>query len=285
MTTVFGWLAATLVAASAIGRWLERRKPSPAVTNLNQRIRAWWVMVAVGGLVLLAGRYAVIALFAGLSLVALAEFLGETRWRDAWFCFAIAWPLQYLAIAMEWRTIFIWGIPALVWLARSRLRATGLLICVYGLSHVPALFLLHLPTDPLRFVFYVVLTVQASDVLQYVWGKLLGRHPVAPRISPGKTVEGLVGGVASATAIGAVLADLTPFRLGTAALLALVLSLTGFLSGLLLSAIKRRRGLKDWSQSIPGHGGVLDRVDSLCLSAPVCYHLVPWLLRLAGGTF
>ena len=112
----------------------------------------------------------------------------------------------------------------------------GLMICVFCVSHVPALLTLPIPGFEgrhLLLVAFLVLVVQASDVLQYVWGKLLGRRRIAPALSPSKTVEGFAGGVASATALGAALWWITPFAPWQAALMALVVTLMGFLGGLL----------------------------------------------------
>jgi phosphatidate cytidylyltransferase len=111
-------------------------------------------------------------------------------------------------------------------------------------------------------------------VLQYVWGKLLGRTKIAPELSPSKTVEGFIGGAASATAIGTALYWMTPFSMGEAALVSLTITLMGFLGGLVMSAVKRDRGVKDWGAMIEGHGGMLDRLDSVCFSAPVFFHVV-----------
>lgn len=115
--------------------------------------------------------------------------------------------------------------------------------------------------------------MQLSDVLQYVWGKSMGKRRIAPSISPNKTWEGLAGGIVCATAIGTALWWATPFSLGEAALMALVLTMMGFVGGLIMSAIKRDRGVKDFGALIEGHGGVLDRIDSLCFAAPVFFHL------------
>src|SRR5690606_27118777 len=93
---------------------------------------------------------------------------------------------------------------------------------------------------------FLVVVVQSSDVLQYVWGKLLGKRIVAPTLSPSKTWEGLVGGVASATLLGAALWWITPFSPLQAGVMALVINLMGFFGGLVMSAIKRDRGIKDW---------------------------------------
>jgi phosphatidate cytidylyltransferase len=111
-------------------------------------------------------------------------------------------------------------------------------------------------------------------VLQYAWGKLVGRHPVAPRLSPSKTWEGLIGGVLSASAVGAALWWMTPFDPRSAALLALTITSLGFCGGLVMSAIKRDRGVKDWGHLIAGHGGFIDRLDSVMFAAPIFFHLV-----------
>ena len=120
---------------------------------------------------------------------------------------------------------------------------------------------------------FFVVVVQLSDVLQYVWGKLAGHRPIAPTLSPSKTVEGFLGGVLSASAIGAGRWWMTPFGIGQAALMALAITLMGFVGGLVMSAIKRDRGIKDWGHVIAGHGGFIDRLDSVFFAAPIFFHL------------
>ena len=153
----------------------------------------------------------------------------------------------------------------------------GLMVCVFCISHVPALLTLQIPGFEgrnLLLIAFLVIVVQGSDVLQYVFGKLFGRHPLAPSLSPSKTWEGLVGGVAGATLLGAALHVITPFSALAAAALAFVLCLMGVLGGLVMSTIKRDRGVKDWGTLIEGHGGMLDRLDSVIFAAPVFFHLV-----------
>jgi phosphatidate cytidylyltransferase len=151
------------------------------------------------------------------------------------------------------------------------------MIAVFCISHVPALLMLEIPGYEGRNAFllvFLILIVQSSDVLQYVWGKLFGKRKIAPVLSPSKTVEGFVGGVASATAVGAALWWITPFSPLVAGVMSLAIALMGFFGGLVMSAIKRDRGVKDWGALIEGHGGVLDRLDSVCFSAPIFFHLV-----------
>jgi phosphatidate cytidylyltransferase len=152
----------------------------------------------------------------------------------------------------------------------------GLMIAVYCMSHVPELLTLNVRNyqdrNPLL-VAFLLIVVQSSDVLQYCWGKLFGRRKIAPELSPSKTVEGFLGGVASATVLGAGLWKITPFSIWQAALMSLVITVMGFLGGLVMSAIKRDRGVKDWGSLIEGHGGMLDRIDSLAFSSPIFFHL------------
>lgn len=299
---LFGGIVAVLAAASAIGFVLARRcaatGPNPTIDNLNARLRAWWVMVALVGIAFALGKIGVVALFAVASFAGLREFLTlvPTRRGDhaaLAVAFFVVLPVQYYLVAIEWYGLFSIFIPVYVFLMLpvvAALRADtkqfmariaelqwGLMIAVYCLSHVPALLTLPIPGfEPARkilLVAFLVLVVQGSDVLQYVWGKLLGRHKIAPRLSPSKTVEGFVGGVLSATALGTVLWWLTPFSPQHAALMALVIALAGFAGGLVMSAIKRDRGVKDWGWMIEGHGGMLDRMDSVIFAAPIFFHL------------
>ena len=291
-----------LVLASAIGLGLKltvaKRQPHGGIDNLNTRVTAWWAIAVIVGLALLAGRAGVILLFAFASWVALREFAAPApgrRGERALFlaCACTALPLQYFFVARGSLIAYTLFIPVFALLAvplaaarlcgpraadeRTANMQRGLALCVWGIAHVPALLALEIPGYEGRNAFLLVfflLVVQASDVLQYLWGKFAGRRPIAPRLSPSKTVEGLVGGVACATALGAVLSPITPFSALEAAIISLVITLLGFAGGLLLSASKRRRGIKDWGTLIRGHGGMLDRLDSVCLSAPVFLHIV-----------
>ena len=288
-----------LILANAIGLRLQAHYgESASIVNLNRRIHSWWRIVLLLGATALAGAMALTLVFALFSFLALREFLTassvESADRPAVFAsFLIALPLQYAFAGLGWDRPFesflplgaLLGLPVLVaitanprnYLARTAELYFGLMICVYGVSHIPALLTLKIPSYQGRqmlLVVFLITVAQGSDVLQYLWGKLLGRHPLAPSISPSKTVEGLAGGLASATVLGACLWWLTPFSIPQAAAFAFVIALTGFLGGLVLSAVKRDRGLKDWSQLVSGHGGVLDRLDSVCFSAPLFFHLV-----------
>jgi phosphatidate cytidylyltransferase len=168
-------------------------------------------------------------------------------------------------------------------LERTAKIQAGLMVCVYCLSHAPAVLSLNIPdfsatgvsgqSANARLLFFFVLIVQLNDALQYSWGRLLGLSVIAPSISPNKTWEGFIGGAASATLLGAALWWATPFKPWEAAGMSLVISVMGFAGGMTMSAIKRDRGVKDYGTLVVGHGGVLDRIDSICFAAPVFFHL------------
>jgi phosphatidate cytidylyltransferase len=295
-------IAALLLVASFIGTLLQLRfSPqggNAAVENLNARIQAWWVMTLCLGLALLGGRAGVVILFALCSFAALREFitLTDTRRADHWAlaaAFFVVLPVQYGLVWAEWYGLYSIFIPVYAFLLMpivAALRADtdhflmriaeaqwALMLCVFCVSHVAALLLLDIPGYEGRNVLliaFLVLVVQLSDVLQYVWGKLLGRHKIAPGLSPSKTWEGFIGGTVSATLIGAALWWITPFNPLQAAYLSFIIVIMGFFGGLVLSAVKRDRGVKDWGHLIAGHGGFIDRLDSVIFSAPVFFHLV-----------
>jgi phosphatidate cytidylyltransferase len=119
-------------------------------------------------------------------------------------------------------------------------------------------------------VLFVLLIVWASDIGAYLAGRLFGGPRLAPRISPGKTWSGAIGGLVAAALVGVVAALLVPdARVLPAALLAACLGIASQTGDLLESALKRRFGVKDSGRLIPGHGGLLDRLDGMLLAAPL----------------
>jgi phosphatidate cytidylyltransferase len=297
---LFGAVVGLLTLASAAGATLGRRVRDPeigaTIANVNSRIRAWWVMAFIFMASVTTGRVGSILLFALLSFLALREFVTLTPTAPAdhralvW-CFFIATPIQYTLVWAGRYDLFTVFVPVYLsifvtirtvlagdtgrFLQRAATTQLGLTICVYFVAYVPALLMLRIPgyTRPnAALIFFLVFVVQLSDVLQYVWGKTLGRRRIAASVSPNKTWEGFYGGVLSATAAGTAIWWITPFAPAQAALMALVVALMGFAGGLVMSAIKRDLGVKDYGSLIPGHGGVLDRIDSLCFAAPVFFH-------------
>lgn len=303
---IFGLLA----LSSAIGFVLSKKSGSDSmrgvVANLNARIRAWWVMCAIFSLSLWFGGQGSLILFGLISFLAYREFITSTPTkrsdhRTLFWSFFLVIPLQYYLISVQWYNFFTIFIPVYVFLfipVRSVLAGDtenfmarvaeiqwGLMVFVYCVSHAPALLLLDIPGyagENAKLLLFLVLVVQMSDVLQYVFGKLLGKRKIVPLISPNKTWEGFVGGVASSTAIGAGLWWITPFSPWQAAGMALAINIMGFAGGLCMSAIKRDRGVKDFGSMIEGHGGMIDRIDSICFSAPIFFHLTRYFFTASG---
>lgn len=301
LLTLFGTILTLLTAASIAGWVLGRVVTSDAaratMENVNARIRAWWVMAGVFAVTLAAGFTWSILLFGLVSFLALREFvtMAPTRAGDhrplVW-SFLVVLPLQYALVWVGWYGLFSILIPVYVsiflalraaiagdaqrFLERAAITQWGLTVCVYFVSCVPALLTLRIPGfegQNARLLFFLVFVVQLSDVLQYVWGKSIGRRPLAPSISPNKTWEGLIGGLICATAAGTAIWWATPFTPFQAAALAGTIGVMGCAGGLIMSAVKRDRGVKDYGTLIRGHGGMLDRIDSLCFAAPVFFHL------------
>jgi phosphatidate cytidylyltransferase len=299
---LFGGLFIVLLIASMIGRILRRTAKTEGaqktIANLNARVFAWWVMVGVFGLAVTLGQTASFALFGLMSFLALREFITLTPTkagdhRALFWAFFVITPLHYYTLASGWYGMTVLLIPVYAFLfipirnalagdsdrflERTAKIQWGLMVCVYFVSYAPALLLLAIPGyegENAKLLFFLVCVVQMSDVLQYVWGKLCGRRPIAPRLSPSKTIEGFVGGALSAIALGAGLWWITPFTPLQAAGLAALIVVMGFFGGLVMSAIKRDRGVKDYGELLPGHGGMMDRIDSLCFAAPVFFHAV-----------
>jgi phosphatidate cytidylyltransferase len=299
---LFGALIALLGMASTVGAILIRRpadeKKAASRANLVARINAWWVMVAILAVAFLLGPTVTLILFALASFFAMREFITLTPSRPGdrlplALSFFVIIPAQYVLIGVERYGMFAIFIPVYAFLllpsiaalrsdiddflSRSAKQQYGLMVTVYCLSHAPALLMLPLPGGPGRaalLLFYLLLIVQMSDVMQYVFGKLFGRTKIAPVVSPSKTVEGFLGGGLAATGIGAAMWWITPFTPLESAGIAAIIVVMGFLGGLTLSAVKRSLGAKDWGVMIEGHGGMLDRTDSICFAAPIFFHVV-----------
>jgi len=121
---------------------------------------------------------------------------------------------------------------------------------------------------------FLIFITQMNDVMQFVWGKLLGRNKILPKISPNKTWEGFLGGLLSSIVIGYFMRFLTPLSELEVILVSFLIAGVGFIGDVIVSAIKRDMGVKDMGGAIPGHGGVLDRIDSLSMTTPIFFHMV-----------
>ncbi len=268
------------------------------IDNFSARIRAWWKMAAIFIAAVITGPIGSLVIFGAVSFLAMREYmtLVPTRrgdHRTLFWSFFVIMPLQYYLIGMQDYILFAIMIPVLAcvyippsiaiagdtehFLERASKIQFGIMVCVYSLSHAPALLLLKIPGfegRDARLLLYLVIVDQMSGILQFVWDKLIGKHKIAWRVSPNKTWEGFFLGVLSATALGTALWWATPFTPLQSAGISLMICVLGFNGNLVMSAVKRDIGIKDFGIVIERHGGILDRIDSLCFAAPIFFHLV-----------
>lgn len=291
-----GALISVLVVAEIVVWLLRRRKPARDWSELSQRIRSWWVIVLAAGMALLLNSTVVLVALALVSYLALKEYFSVIPVRRV---DRVVLLLAYLAIPTQWWWIgteeyglFIVWIPVYLFIlvpstmvlrgetvgflhAMGRLY-WGLMLCVFAIGHIAYLYVL--PGDDsvgAGLLLSLLVLTQGNDVAQYVWGKLFGRRKIAPAISPKKTVEGFLGGLLTTIVLaGLVVPLLTPLTWPMALAAGGLLAVSGLLGDLTVSAVKRDIGIKDTGRLIPGHGGVLDRVDSLVFAAPLFFHFV-----------
>ncbi len=304
---IFAALCVSSLASVALARW----KPHRDFRELRSRVRTWWIIVGLFTVMLAWSPTAAICFLGLVSYLALKEFLSMTPTRRAdrrvLFYAYLSVLVQYYFAATAWYGMFIMFIPVLmfIWLptrmwmigqTEGFLRAAGslhwaLMISVFSLSHAAFLLVFPVGSDPRvapiypsplaeqhpgpGLLMFLILLTELNDIFQYVWGKSLGRRKVAPTVSPGKTYAGLIGGVATTVGIATVVGPQMTFLDSTRALLAgVIIAVAGFAGDLCMSALKRDLKIKDFGATLPGHGGVLDRVDSLVFTAPLFFHFV-----------
>lgn len=297
----FAAVAAALAAGAVAALLLPRIKPDGDWRELNARVWSWWVMAGLLAAVLALGWIAVTLLFAAISFVALREFLSLAPLRRedrliVLFAYLTV-PLSYGLILLDQYGIFLVAIPVWFFLTVPFLMALagqtraylatvatitwGVIVCVYNLGAIP--LLMHTPAHEAPqagaagLVFLLLFATEANDVLQYLCGKAFGRRRILPKVSPNKTWEGFIGGwVLTAGLIFWLAPVFTPLEPLHAAIVAILLPLAGFAGDITMSAVKRDLGVKDTSRLIPGHGGLLDRIDSLTFTAPLYFHLMAY---------
>ena len=290
---------ALLAIASLIVWFIAPRLKAERGSELRLRVRSWWWMIGAFTLAMLLDRTVAIVFLALIAYLALKEYLSliPTRRidREVLLFAYLAIPLQFYWAAIDWYGMFVVFIPVWMFLlfpalmalrgeTQNFLRAVGtlswgLMMTVFTLSHLAMLLVSGDTENPvaggLGLLFFLVVLAQFNDVAQFTWGRLAGRHKVTPSVSPNKTWEGLIGGVATTTLVAALIGPyLTLMDHAWSALAGLIIGIAGFLGDITLSAVKRDLGVKDASGLIPGHGGILDRVDSLIYAAPVFTHFV-----------
>lgn len=282
-------------------------KPEARIGELISRTKSWWIMCGIFFFACFINNVISYCALGLLSFFAFRELYSVLGFRDsdreALLLAIIAIPIQYYLAYINWYGWFIILIPIIMFLvlpiilvlkgdthritkSMAMLQWT-LMLSVFGISHLAYLLSMQEPDISKNAVpftaggrgllLFVVVLTEINDVMQFVWGKLLGRHKIVPKVSPNKTWEGFVGGILSTTIIGYFMRFLTPLTEGYAIFVSFMVAISGFFGDVVLSAIKRDKGIKDMGDVIPGHGGIFDRIDSLSYTAPVFFHLVYYL--------
>lgn len=298
-----GILLAILILASVIVWRKSRYDITKDHTELVQRTKSWWWMI---GLILCAfyfGQKVTTIFFAFISFLALKEFFSivpiRTVDRRLIFWAYLSIPVQYYFAYIQWYGMFIITIPVYMFLLLPfravligethgfiKANATiqwSLMLCVFGFSHIAYLTNTHLVNPQAGFtglLFYIIFVTQFNDVSQYVSGKLFGKHKIIPKVSPNKTWEGFIGGLIITTILSALLSPfLTILNWQQGIFAGMLIAGSGFIGDVVLSSVKRDLGIKDSGSLIPGHGGLLDRIDSLMYSIPLFFHYFYYVTR------
>jgi len=304
---------ATVITGQILKRQPGSGLNPAAVSAFHGRLRAWWMMCCLLAAAFWFHRSVSVLLFGLIAFWALREFvtLTPTRLGDhraLFWVFFLFTPLQFVLVALDnpgrnstyglysvlipvYAFLFIPARVAITgdykrFLERVAKIQSGLLVCVYCLSFAPAL--LYLPIKEVapdaavgrstvaygpQLLFYLILMVQIADAFEYLWGRVYGKRVIAPLVSSRRTWEGFLGGAGSTALVGMALYGMTPFSPWESAIMGLLISIMAFAGGMAMSAIKRDRGVKDYGTLVEGHGGVLDRIDSICYAAPVFFHV------------
>jgi phosphatidate cytidylyltransferase len=298
LSIIFLILALLITATLLFFIW-GKIKPGADLQELKMRTRSWWAMAGIFIFATVIHPVVSFIAFGLLSFAAMRELVSisknvrpEDRRVVIWCYLAI--PVQYFAAYKGWFNLFIIFIPVIMhaWIpfmlvirgftseiGRSMgVLPTQMMLTIFSISHLA--YLLSLPqidgfnAGGRGLLLFVVFLTEMNDVFQFIWGKLLGRHKVIPKISPNKTWEGLVGGIITTTLVGYLLRFLTPLSGIESLIVSALIGFSGFVGDVIVSAVKRDIGLKDTGTLIPGHGGLLDRIDSLSITAPVFFYIV-----------
>ncbi len=299
VSVVIGLIFGILVFATMLFFILGKLKPSLDLTELKLRTKSWWLMATIFVFATILHPVITFISIGFLSFLALRELSSISKnvrkadRRVLIWCFSSI-PIQYFFAYKGMYGLFLVFIPVFMhlWIpfmlvingdtediGRSMsVLPTQLMLTVFGVSHLA--YLVSLPVlegfdaGGRALLLFIVFITEMNDVFQFTWGKLLGKFKILPKVSPNKTWEGLIGGILTTVVVSYFIRFLTPFSGLEIIVVSFSIAITGFIGDVVLSAIKRDIGLKDTGVSIPGHGGILDRIDSLALTGPVFFHIV-----------
>jgi phosphatidate cytidylyltransferase len=296
---VLGGIYALILSLTIIFSIIKLIKGESKLLNeLIERTRSWWIILLLITFVLFINREVATIGVALLSLIAFRELssnlnLRITDRRALMWCY-IAIPFQLMAAYTQYLTFFIIFIPIIMYIFLTlRTVAKGdvanitrsfgiihwtLMLTVFSFSHL-AYLLSFPPKEGFTagnggLVLFLLLITELNDIFQFTCGKLFGKHKIIPTVSPNKTMEGLIGGMILTTLVGSFLKFLLPINTDKTIILTILLCIVGFGGDITLSAVKREHGIKDMGTSIPGHGGMMDRLDSLAFTTIAFFYLI-----------
>jgi len=277
-------------------------KPSKLVDEMQIRTRSWWIMCCIFLFASIVNPVVTYFALGFLSFLTLRELYSQLKLRKIdrsvlFFCY-LSIPIQYFLAFKGYYTLFLIFIPVFMFIiipfllvltgeTKDIIRSmcilpSSLMLGVFGISHLA--LLISFPemnsngVSGKALLLFLIFITEANDIMQFVWGKIFGKHKILPKVSPNKTWEGFIGGVISTTIIGYFMGFLTPLNTWQLILLSSSIAVFGFMGDAIMSAVKRDFGVKDMSNAIPGHGGVLDRVDSLSTTASPFFHIVYFII-------
>lgn len=254
--------------------------------------RSWIVMAGIGLVCVALGRFAVITGVALLSIFAFREYAAASDLqRDTRMCAVVYIGIVAVGVAACYSfshgyrvfmavPVVVIGLVILVPIIRNQAQdgLQKIALGVFGFIFIGWMFghlgLLAGAANSYGLLCYIVFATESADISAFVFGRLFGKHSLRSNISPRKTIEGAVGGLVVAMVLPWALRFSLPFFSATQLVATgLIVGFGGLLGDLTVSVLKRDLGIKDMSRTIPGHGGILDRIDSLIFVAPLFMHL------------
>ena len=260
------------------------------------RLLSGIVLVAVALLTIISGGYVLFFTLLGISLIGMQELYKAMKVRtDQFNALEIAGYLgaviYYVLMAADFEKYGMMGVIIAFMIFMfvyvfnyPRFHAEQVMPAFFGVVYVAVMlsfiYLTRNLPDGKFLVWLIFLCSWGCDTCAYCVGMLIGKHKMAPVLSPKKSVEGGIGGVAGAALLGVIYAAATGGPMAEYALICAVGALISMVGDLAASAIKRNQNIKDYGKLIPGHGGILDRFDSVIITAPVIYYLAKIILGI-----
>ncbi len=260
------------------------------------RLLSGIVLVAVALLTIISGGYVLFFTLLGISLIGMQELYKAMKVRtDSFNALEIAGYLAaviyYILLMIDFEKYGMMGVILAFMIfmfvyvfTYPRFNAEQVMPAFFGVVYVAVMlsfiYLTRNLPDGKFLVWLIFLCSWGCDTCAYCVGMLIGKHKMAPILSPKKSVEGGIGGVAGAALLGVIYAAATQGPMAEYALICAVGALISMVGDLAASAIKRNQGIKDYGKLIPGHGGILDRFDSVIFTAPAIYFLAKLVLGI-----